>query len=100
VYQPSRSAFVEPVATAREQDIMRALRLDRLAARVDAAEAALRALRADYDALLAARDMEVDEKVTPLHPSDRHRSDERRADERRTDERRTDQRPADSPRFR
>lgn len=48
-----------------ERDIQFSLRLDRLAASIEAAEAALRELRAEYDDLLAAQQEALDTGTAP-----------------------------------
>jgi hypothetical protein len=61
----SRPSLVVPIVAVTERDIQFSLRLDQLAARIDAAEAALRALREEYAELLAARFSEVDDDNEP-----------------------------------
>lgn len=48
-----------------ERDIQFSLRLDRLAASIETAEAALRELRAEYDELLAVQRAHLDDETEP-----------------------------------
>jgi hypothetical protein len=48
-----------------ERDIVFSLRLDRLSASIEAVEALLRELRAEYDDLLAAQHAQLDDDTEP-----------------------------------
>jgi hypothetical protein len=60
-----RTPPVLPSGRSTERDIQFSLRLDRLAASIEAAEAALRELRAEYDDLVAAQHESLDDTGVP-----------------------------------